>query len=151
MSSTDPVNPVLANRAYVMHKIASGGEVLSHPDASPKTPFRFRRTSWLPSERLVSSEHRWDNSYTQNRRCYCIQVRAKLGDGGGNQPPLSHAWGGCLITDILQEAWPEDWITEDIVLSPEEAILFFGRCCKTEGLSYCRANNVEFGLGGLFN
>ena len=41
-----------------------------------------------------------------------------LGDGGGNHPPLSHVWGGCLITDILQEAWMEDQITEAMVLSP---------------------------------
>ena len=74
-----------------------------------------------------------------------------LGDGGGNQPPLSHAWGGCLITDILQEAWPEDQITKAIVLSPGEAILFFGRCSKNEGLPYHRARNVAFGLGGPFN
>ena len=38
-----------------------------------------------------------------------------LGDGGGDQPPSSHALGGCLITDILQ-AWPEDWITKAVVL-----------------------------------
>ena len=74
-----------------------------------------------------------------------------LGDGGGDQPPLSHALGGCLIINILQEAWPEDWITEAIVLSPGEAILFFGRHCKNQGLLYHRARNVKFGLGGPFN
>ena len=40
---------------------------------------------------------------------------------------------------------------QGIVLSPGEAILFFGRHSKNEGLSYCRARNVEFGLGGPFN
>ena len=70
----------------------------------------------------------------EDRIHYCIQVGVMLGDGGGDQPPLSHAWGGCLIADILQEAWPEDWITEAIVLSPVEANLFFGRCSKNEGL-----------------
>ena len=56
-----------------------GEEVLSHPDASPKIPFRFRRTSQLPSERSVSSKHRWDHSPTpKDRRHYCIQVRAML-------------------------------------------------------------------------
>ena len=38
-----------------------------------------------------------------------------LADGGGNQLPPTHAWGGCLITDILQEAGPEDLITKAIV------------------------------------
>ena len=74
-----------------------------------------------------------------------------LGDEGGDQPQLSKAWGGCLITDILQEAWPEDWITKAMGLSPGEAILFFGRHSKNEGLPYCRAGNIEFGIGGLFN
>ena len=42
-------------------------------------------------------------------------------------------------------------ITEAVVLSPGEATLFFGRYSKNEGLPYCRAKNVEFGLGGPFN
>ena len=50
-----------------------------------------------------------------------------LGDGGGDQPPPPHAWEGGLITDILQEAWQDDCITEAVVLSPREVILFFGR------------------------
>ena len=74
-----------------------------------------------------------------------------LGDRGGDQTPPSHSWGGCLITDILQEAWPEDLITEAVVLSPGEAILFFGRHSRNEGLPYHRARDVEFGLGGPFD
>ena len=85
------------------------------------------------------------------RRCYCIQVRVTLGDGGGNQPQPPYAWGGCLITDILQEAWLEDCITEAMVLSPGQSFLFFSRCSKNEGLPYCRARDIEFGLGHLFN
>ena len=67
-----------------------------------------------------------------------------LGDIGGDQPPPSQAWGGCLITNILQEAWPEDWITEAMVLSLGEAILFFSRHSRNEGLPYHRARDVEF-------
>ena len=78
-------------------------------------------------------------------------MRVKLGDRGGDQSLLTHVWGGCLITDILQEAWPEDQITEAVVLSPEETILFFSRHSRNERLPYYRARNVEFGLGGLFN
>ena len=74
-----------------------------------------------------------------------------LGDGGGDQPPPSHAWGGCLITNILQQDWLEDWITEALVLSPGEAILFFGRYSRNEGLPYCRVRGVEFGLGSPIN
>ena len=74
-----------------------------------------------------------------------------LGDRGGDQPPLPHAWEGGLITDMLQEAWPEGHITKDMVLSLGEAILFFGRWSKNEGLPYCRARGIEFDLGGPFN
>ena len=65
--------------------------------------------------------------------------------------PLCQAWGACLITDILQEVCPEDWITKSIVLSPGEFILFFSRHSKNEGLPYHRARNTEFDLGGPFN
>ena len=135
-----------------IEEIASVEEVLLHLDTSPKMPFRFRRTSQLSSERSASSEHQHDLSLTpKDRRCYCIWVRVMLGDRGGDQPPPSHAWGGCLITDILLEAWLEDQITKAMVLSPEEAILFFGRCSRNEGLPYHGTRNVEFGLGGAFN
>ena len=56
-----------------------------------------------------------------------------------------------MVTDILQEAWLEDQITEAVVLSPGEAILFFGRCSRNEGLPYHKARDIEFGLGGPFN
>ena len=69
----------------------------------------------------------------------------------GDQPLLSNAWEGGLITNILQEAWPEDHITKAMVLSPGEAILFFGRHSKNEGLLYHRARDIKFGLGDPFN
>ena len=78
-------------------------------------------------------------------------MRVTLEDGEGDQPQLPHARGGCLITDILQEAWPEDGITKAVVLSQRKAILFFGRCSKNKALPYCRARNIAFGLGGPFN
>ena len=74
-----------------------------------------------------------------------------LGDSGGDQASPPHVWRGYLITDKLQESWPEDHIVEAMVLSPGEAILFFGRCSKNEGLPYNRARDVEFGVGGPFN
>ena len=127
-------------------------EVLSHLDASPRASFRFGRTSQSPSERSVSSKHWHYHSLTpKDRRCYCIWVRVTLGDREGDYPPPSRAWGGCLITDILQEAWLEDQITKTMVLSPGESILFFSRCFRNEALPYHRARNVEFGLGGPLN
>ena len=131
-----------------------GKEVLSHPNTSPKMLFRFRRTSQSPSERSVSSECQRDSSPTpKDRRHYCIQVRVMLGERRSSTPtiPCMGRMGGWLITDILQKAWPADCITEAVVLSPGEVILFFSRHSKDEGISYCRARNIEFGLGGPFN
>ena len=74
-----------------------------------------------------------------------------LRDGGYDQLPLPQAWEGGLITDILQETWPEDHITKAVVLLPGEAILFFSRHSKNEWLPYHRARDIEFGFGGPFN
>ena len=73
-----------------------------------------------------------------------MQVRVMLGDGGGDQPPPPYAWERGLITDILQEVWPDDHITEAMVLSPGEAILLFSRHSKKEGLPYHEARDVKF-------
>ena len=51
-----------------------------------------------------------------------------------------------MIIDILQEAWPDDHITEAMVLSPGEAILFFGRHYKNEVLPYHKATDVDLGF-----
>ena len=74
-----------------------------------------------------------------------------LRDEGGDQPPPCHVWGGCLLTDILQEAWLQDQIADAVVLSPGEAILFYSRHSRNEDLPNRRARNIEFGLGGPFN
>ena len=62
-----------------------------------------------------------------------MNLSVDLGDGGSDRSPLPCMWEGGLITDILQEVWPEDCITEAMVLSPGEAILFFSRHSKNEG------------------
>ena len=49
-----------------------------------------------------------------------------MGEGGGDQPPPSHAWSGVLIADMFQDGL-EEQITEAVVLAPGEAILFFGQ------------------------
>ena len=134
-----------------IEEIAFGGGAFT-PRCFPKMPFRLgelvnhHQRGWCP----LSFDETGSPTPEDRRHC-CIQVRVTPGDRGDDQPPLSHAWEGCLITNILQEAWPEDQITEAVVLSPEEAILFFGRYSRNEGLPYCRAGNIEFDLGGPFN
>ena len=75
---------------------------------------------------------------------------------------MSNSWGGEgwptptfpheeWITDILQEACPRDCITKAGVLTPGEAILFFGRHLHKERLLYRNAKDVELGLRGPVN
>ena len=59
----------------------------------------------------------------EGQACYCIHIRVTLGEGGGDQPPPSHAWSS-LIADMFQQGFDEQ-ITEAVVLAPREAILFF--------------------------
>ena len=135
-----------------IEEITSREEVLSHPDASQKCLLdlgelvNHHQRGWYPLSIDGTAQ-----IPPKDRRRYYIQVRVMLGDGGGDQLTPSHACGECLIANILQEAWPEDQITKAMVLSPGETILFFGRCSRNEGLPYCRARNIEFGLGGPFN
>ena len=67
--------------------------------------------------------------------------------GGGNHPPPSYAWSGLMIPDMFHNGL-EEWLTEAVVLAPEEAILFFGRQSCKEGLSYIGARDVGFCLTG---
>ena len=73
-----------------------------------------------------------------------------LGEGGGKQPPPSHAWSGLLIVDMFQEGL-EEQITTAVVLVPGEAILFFGQCSHKEGLPLENARDVGFSLTGSLN
>ena len=82
---------------------------------------------------------------------YWGHVRVTLGEGRGDQPPPSHAWGRSLIDDILQEACPRDQITKAVVLVLGEAILFFRRCLLKEGLLYHNTQDVELSLRGPVN
>ena len=127
-------------------------EVLSQMDASPKMPFRFTQSSRSPSICSLLLEHGWTCWTTPDDWThYCVHVRVTLGEGRGNQPPPSHTWSGLLITNILQEACPKDYITKAVVLAPGEAILFFGRHSCKEGLLFRNAKDVELGLRGPVN
>ena len=73
-----------------------------------------------------------------------------LGDGGGDQLQLPHVWKGGWITDILQEAWPEDCITKVMVLSPRGSHSILWQVLQ-EWLPYHRARDIKVGLGSPFN
>ena len=133
-------------------KVALLEEVVLQMDTSSIMPFQFTRPSRSLSEWSLLPEHQWDHSITPNdQMCYCIYKRVTLAEGRGDQPPPSHVWSGLLIDDILQESCSKDWKTEAIVLSLDEAILFFGRCSCNRWLLYRKVKDTELGLRGLFN
>ena len=82
--------------------------------------------------------------------CYCIQDRVTLGEGGGNQPPPSHAWTSLLIANIFQDGL-EEWITDAVILAPREVILFFRWQSFKEGLCLGDTRDIGFCLGGPVN
>ena len=69
-------------------------DVLSQMGTSSKTPFCFTQDSRSPSEWSLSPEQQQSNPAHEDWMCYCIQIRVTLGEGGGDQPPPSHAWTG---------------------------------------------------------
>ena len=95
-------------------EVASLEEALSQMGASSKMPFHFAQWNRSPSEWSLSPEHWQHNPAHEDEICYCIQARVTLGEGGGDQPPASHAWTGLLIADIFQYGL-EEWITEAVV------------------------------------
>ena len=124
-------------------------EVASETGTSPKTLFRFAQLSRSPSACSPSLEHQQAHStIPKHQMHYCIHISMTLEEGKGYQPSPSHMWSGSLITDILQEACPGDWITKAVVLLPGEEILFFRRCSLKEGLLYSNAQDVELSLRG---
>ena len=134
----------------LMEEVASLEEVLLQMGTSTKMPFRFTQSSRLPSKWSLPPECWWGHSITpEDQMCYYIHIRW-LFRMGGVINPLSHAWSGLLIADILQEACPKDQITKALVLSPREAILFFGRSSCNERFLYWKAKVTELGLGGSF-
>ena len=83
----------------------------------PKIPFHFMWCSRLPSKWSVSPEDEQINPSHEDWIHYCIKVRLTLREGGGDQPPPSHAWTNSLMTDIFQNGL-EERITEAVVLAP---------------------------------
>ena len=67
-------------------------DALLQMGTSSKMPFYFAQCGRSPSERSLSPEHQQSNPAHVDQMCYCIQVRVTLGEGGGDQPPPSHAW-----------------------------------------------------------
>ena len=119
--------------------------------ASPRALFRFTQSSRSFSIWFLLPEGQWACSITpDNEKHYCIHVRVTLGEGTGNQPLPCHAWSGSLIADMFQDALDE-WITEAVVLAPEETILFFERWSHKEGFPYTSARVMVFSVTGPVN
>ena len=57
-------------------------------------------------------------------------------------PPSSHAWMAPLVEDMLHDARTS--LTEAVVMGPDRAILFYGRCSMGEGLTLDKARNAAF-------
>ena len=123
-------------------------EGLSWMDTSPKMLFMFMQSSQLPSKQSLTPEHQQDHPVSEDQTCYCIHMRVTLGEGGGNQPPSSHAWSSSLIADTLQEGLKEQ-ITKVVVLASREAILLFGWQSYKKELPLGSTRDIGIRLTGL--
>ena len=73
---------------------------------------------------------------------HCLEIQVTLTDELGNIPPPSHAWTAPVIEDMLQEA--RAGLNEAVVISPDRAILFYGRHSMGEGLKADVARDTVF-------
>ena len=69
-----------------------------------------------------------------------------LTDEVGDTPPPSHAWMAPVVEDMLQEG--RAGFTEAVVIGPDRAILFYGRCPMGVGLKADKARDATFLLTG---
>ena len=125
-------------------------EVASQMGTSSKTPFCFMQCRRSPSKQSLSPKYGQSNPAHEDQMLYYIQVRVMLGEGGGDQPPPSHAWTGSLIVNMFQDGL-EEWITEAVVLAPGEVILFFRWWLLKEGIPLGNARDVGFCFAGPVN
>ena len=70
-----------------------------------------------------------------------------LGEGGGNEPPPSHAWRSSLLVDMFQGGL-EEQITEAVVLTSGEAVLFSGWWLCKEWLPLGSTRDIGLSLTG---
>ena len=99
-------------------------EVLSQMGALPKCPFALCDVADCHQNDLY---HLSIDKVTQHMKIRCAigsQLRATLGEGGGDQPPPPHAWTSLLIADMFQDGLGEQ-ITQAVVLAPREAFFFW--------------------------
>ena len=61
-------------------------------------------------------------------------------------PLPSHSWMAPLVEDMLHKA--RTWLTEEVVIGPGRAVLFYGRCSMGEGLGVDEARDAAFLLTG---
>ena len=100
-------------------------EVASQTCTSPKMPFRFTQSNWLPSTHSLSLEHWQANSTTpDNRTRYCVHIRVTLGEGMGEQPHLPtcgvDCWSSIYCKKPVWEIkspklWPLHWVGNPVL------------------------------------
>ena len=64
----------------------------------------------------------------------------------GAVPPPSHSWMAPLMEDMLHDARTR--LTEAVVISPDRAVLLYGRCSMGEGLTSDEARDTTFLITG---
>ena len=105
---------------------------LEEGDSSP-----HNLLTWSPVQRLPAG------CFNMN---YCLSIQMTLTDELGDVPPPTHSWMAPVIEDMLRETRAR--LTEEVVVGPGKAILFYGRHSLGEGLKADEARHATFLLTG---
>ena len=68
---------------------------------------------------------------------YCLEIQVISIEEGGTTPPTPHAWQVPVVEDMVQDG--RSSLTEVVVASPGQAILFYGQQLLGEGLTFGKA------------
>ena len=111
--------------------IQTEGHTLTPPcgQNGPEDPEAYGSTpSHSPSWSLA-----WKPTPDQPETWYCLEIQVTLTKDGRVTPPPPHAWQAPVVEDMVQDG--KSSLTEAIVTSPSQDVLFYGWQSLGEGLS----------------
>ena len=97
-----------------------------------------------PSQSLVRKPT-LDHPETQ----YCLEIQVISTEEGGTTPPPPHAWLVPVVEDMVRDY--KSGLTEAVVTSPAQAILFYGQQSLGNGLSLGEMQDATFTLSEVIS
>ena len=77
---------------------------------------------------------------------YCLEIQVICTEDWGMTPPPPHVWQVPVVEDMVWDG--KSGLTEAVVTSPNQAVLFYGQRLLGEGLSLAETQDTAFTLSG---